>query len=74
MRELILCRPRSRRLRFKLVLRYSPPERLFRVFRLMWDGDWPTVPARSFSLAIRCRPTSCPLRFRLHESWGGNFG
>lgn len=74
MREVVLARPRSRRLRFKMVLRYSPGERLFRVFRLMWDGDWPTVPARKFSFAIRLRPTFFPLRFRLDESWGGNWG
>jgi hypothetical protein len=74
MRELILARPRSRRLRLKMVLRYSRGERLFRVFRIMWDGDWPTIPARKFSLAIRLWPTPFPLRLRFDRSYGGNWG
>lgn len=74
MREFVLAEPRSRRLRFKMVLRHSAPERLYRVFRLMWDGDWPEIPARKLSFAIRLSPCLWPFRVRLDRSYGGNWG
>jgi hypothetical protein len=39
----------------KLVNRYSPEERLFRVFRLMWDGAYPALPSRKLTVAVAFR-------------------
>lgn len=39
----------------KLVNRYSPEEKLLRLFRLTWDGHYPAIPSRklTFGLAVR---------------------
>jgi hypothetical protein len=71
-------------MRFEEVLRYSKDERLYRLFRIVWDGRWSfdgrgeyagvISPARKLSVAIRMRPCPWPLRIRFVKSYGGNFG
>jgi hypothetical protein len=41
--------------KIKIVNRYSQQEKLCRVFRVMWDGKYPTVPSRKLTFALALR-------------------
>lgn len=61
-------------LKWKTVMRYSPDERLYRLFRITTDGRWPEIPSRKLSFAWRCRWCWNPLRIHYVKSYGGRFG
>jgi len=42
-------------MKLKIVNRYSPGERLFRLFRLIWDGHYPATPSCKLTFAVAIR-------------------
>jgi hypothetical protein len=63
-------------MKLRIVNRYSPGERLFRLFRLVWGGSYPSVPSRKLTFAVAIRKERwLPGLFRLrngetfHRRW-----
>lgn len=58
---------------WKWVMRYSQRERLFRIFRIVWDGKYPSIPSRKLSVAVRTKIHWEMVRIRLRKSYGGRY-